>query len=83
MGRAEHDFLLKVYVAHTLTKAPACRARTCRLGAVTSPEKGTLISMIAGVLSIVSLLVVFGLFRRRENRQYLADAYAREHDAAQ
>lgn len=39
--------------------------------------------MIAGVLSIVSLLVVCGLFRRRENRQYLADAYAREHDAAQ
>lgn len=40
-------------------------------------------SMSAGVLSIVSLLVVCGLFRRGENRQYLADAYAREHDAAQ
>lgn len=33
-------------------------------------------SMIAGVLSIVSLLVVFGLLRRRENHQYLADVCA-------
>lgn len=40
-------------------------------------------SIIAGVLSIVCLLVVCSLFRRGENRQYLADAYAREQDAAQ
>lgn len=83
LGCAEHDVHLKVYVAPTLTKARACRAPTCRLGAVTSPEKGTLMSMSAGVLSIVSLLVVCRLPHRRENQKHLADAYACKHAPVQ